>query len=127
MTDSDDASSRFRRGSAPLATKIGMTVDEDPHGIIHQSSARGLADLLARGDAFGFLARWFAKFVSDVNRREAREVGEFAVISAEFFAASGNNVTPAYLDYLRHCSAATSQSPRGCVTAPSPRCSIRRS
>ena len=66
-------------------------METDPHGNVRLSSAGGLADLLceeiksklgierARGDAFGYLERSFAGCVSDVDQREAREVGEFAV------------------------------------------------
>ena len=79
---------------APLSVRIGKTTETDPHGNIQLSSAGALADLLceeiksrlgikrARGDAFGYLERSFAGCVSDVDQREAREVGEFAVKQA---------------------------------------------
>jgi 6-phosphofructokinase 1 len=92
-----------------------------------------------RGDTFGYLQRSFFGCVSDVDQREAREIGEFAVRQAAggvksasvairrvgdykaeyklvdlakvagktkvmadaFIAPSGNDVTPAFLDYVR--------------------------
>jgi ATP-dependent phosphofructokinase / diphosphate-dependent phosphofructokinase len=92
-----------------------------------------------RGDTFGYLQRSFVGCVSDVDQREAREVGEKAVQYAmhghekgsvaikrvasyavdypliglehvaaktrvmedEFIAPAGNDVTPAFADYLR--------------------------
>ena len=92
-----------------------------------------------RGDTFGYLQRSFAGCVSDVDQREAREVGEKAVQYAvggagdgsvairrvadyavdyplipletvagktrvmedHFINAAGNDVTPAFTDYLR--------------------------
>jgi 6-phosphofructokinase 1 len=136
---------------APYALESESSPETDPHGNVRLSSAGGLADLLcreiktklglerARGDAFGYLERSFAGCVSDVDQREAREVGEFAaklaiwgstdgsvairrvgdyaveyvltdlcevagktkVMPDAFIAASGNDVTPAYLEYLR--------------------------
>ncbi len=136
---------------APYSIKTEQSVEMDPHGNVRLSSAGGLADLLCediktklgieriRGDAFGYLERSFAGCVSDVDQREAREVGEFAikraiwgdcdgsvaihrvgdyaveyvlkslrdvagktkVMSDAFIAASGSDIEPAYLDYLR--------------------------
>ena len=92
-----------------------------------------------RGDTFGYLQRSFAGCVSDVDQREAREVGEKAlhyasfgqsngsvairrigdyavdypliplesvagktrVMEDVFIGAQSNDVTPAFLDYLR--------------------------
>jgi 6-phosphofructokinase 1 len=92
-----------------------------------------------RGDTFGYLQRSFMGCVSDVDQREARDVGEKAVQYAmaghetgsvgikrvanygvdyplialesvagktrvmedEFIAKAGNDVTPAFVDYLR--------------------------
>ena len=92
-----------------------------------------------RGDTFGYLQRSFVGCVSDVDQREAREVGEKAVQYAiwegrngsvsirrvgdyavdyplipledvagktrvmedELINAAGNDVTPAFFDYLR--------------------------
>ena len=69
----------FRR----LAHKTGLLhAPSDPAG----SAARPLRVLLAklgikrvRGDTFGYLQRSFIGCVSDVDQREAREVGEKAV------------------------------------------------
>jgi len=85
----------------PLSIKLGKSVETDAHGNIRVSSA-GLADLLcqeiksklgierARGDTFGYLERSSASCVSDVDRREAREVGEFAVKMAIWGAGDGS-------------------------------------
>ena len=87
---------------APLSVRIGKTSETDPHGNIQLSSAGALADLLcaeiksklgikrARGDAFGYLERSFAGCASDVDQREAREVGEFAVKQAIWGRGDGS-------------------------------------
>ena len=135
----------------PLSVKLAGTVEKDAHGNVQLSGTGALADLLCeeiksklgikrvRGDTFGYLQRSFAGCTSDVDRREAREVGEFAVKQAiwgtgdgsvaigrignyavdytlvelakvggktrvmddAFIAASGSDVTPAFLEYLR--------------------------
>jgi ATP-dependent phosphofructokinase / diphosphate-dependent phosphofructokinase len=76
---------------APIITKLGSSVEKDAHGNIQLSGTGALADLLCeevknrlgikrvRGDTFGYLQRSFAGCVSDVDQREAREVGEKAV------------------------------------------------
>ena len=43
-----------------------------------------------RGDTFGYLQRSFAGFTSDVDRREAREVGEVALKQAIWGAGAGS-------------------------------------
>jgi 6-phosphofructokinase 1 len=43
-----------------------------------------------RGDTFGYLQRSFAECSSDVDRREAREVGEFAVKQAIWGKGGGS-------------------------------------
>jgi 6-phosphofructokinase len=75
----------------PLAVKLSGAVEEDAHGNVQLSGTGALADLLCaeiksglgikrvRGDTFGYLQRSFAGCSSDVDRREAREVGEIAV------------------------------------------------
>ena len=75
----------------PIITKLAQKVEHDPHGNIQLSGTGALADLLCeeiksklkikrvRGDTFGFLQRSFIGCVSDVDQREAREVGEKAV------------------------------------------------
>jgi 6-phosphofructokinase 1 len=78
----------------PLAVKLAGTVEKDAHGNVQLSGTGALADLLCeeiksklgikrvRGDTFGYLQRSFAGCVSDVDRKEARGVGEFAVKQA---------------------------------------------
>lgn len=79
---------------APLAVKLAGAAEKDAHGNVQLSGTGALADLLCeeikaklgikrvRGDTFGYLQRSFAGCVSDVDRREAREVAEFAVQQA---------------------------------------------
>ena len=69
----------------------GKDVERDAHGNVQLSGNGALADLLCdeikaklnikrvRGDTFGYLQRSFHGCVSDVDQREAREVGEKAV------------------------------------------------
>jgi 6-phosphofructokinase 1 len=75
----------------PIITKLASDVEKDAHGNIQLSGTGALADLLCeeiktklgikrvRGDTFGYLQRSFIGCVSDVDQREAREVGEKAV------------------------------------------------
>jgi len=136
---------------APMITKLAATVEKDAHGNVQLSGSGALADLLCeevksklgikrvRGDTFGYLQRSFVGCVSDVDQKEARDVGEKAVQYAmrghesgsvaikrvgnyavdyplialdmvagktrvmedDLIAASGNDVTPAFVDYLR--------------------------
>jgi 6-phosphofructokinase 1 len=135
----------------PLAVKLAGSAETDAHGNVQLSGTGALADLLCadiksklgiarvRGDTFGYLQRSFAGCSSDVDRKEAREVGEAAVNEAiwgaadgsiairrigdydvsyvpvklaavaaaskampdAFIAPSGNDVSPAFLRYLR--------------------------
>jgi 6-phosphofructokinase 1 len=74
----------------PIATKLAEQVEHDAHGNV-QLGGGALADMLVqvikqklgfkrvRGDTFGYLQRSFVGCVSDVDQREAREVGEKAV------------------------------------------------
>jgi ATP-dependent phosphofructokinase / diphosphate-dependent phosphofructokinase len=74
-----------------LATPAGTGLDRDAHGNVQLSGSGALADALCeairsrlkikrvRGDTFGYLQRSFVGCVSDVDAREAREVGEKAV------------------------------------------------
>ena len=79
---------------AQLGAQAGMAkggLERDAHGNVQLSGTGALADLLCeqikaqlgikrvRGDTFGYLQRSFLGCVSDVDQREAREVGELAV------------------------------------------------
>ncbi len=75
----------------PIAAKLASQLERDAHGNVQLSGTGALADLLTeavrsklqlkrvRGDTLGYLQRSFAGCVSDVDQREAREVGEKAV------------------------------------------------
>ncbi|MED5617701.1 6-phosphofructokinase [Ideonella sp. BN130291] len=75
----------------PIAAQLAKSVEHDAHGNVQLSGTGALADLLCeeiknklkikrvRGDTFGYLQRSFLGCVSDVDQREAREVGEKAV------------------------------------------------
>lgn len=75
----------------PIATKLAKVEERDAHGNVQLSGTSSLADLLTdairsklnikrvRGDTLGYLQRSFIGCVSDVDQREAREVGEKAV------------------------------------------------
>jgi 6-phosphofructokinase len=76
---------------APIAAQLAGELERDAHGNVQLSGTGALADLLCeeikqklkikrvRGDTFGYLQRSFIGCVSDVDAREAREVGEKAV------------------------------------------------
>ncbi len=76
---------------SPLSVKLSGAPEKDAHGNVQLSGTGALADLLCeevksklgiarvRGDTFGYLQRCFTGCSSDVDRREAREVGETAV------------------------------------------------
>jgi len=73
------------------AALLAKEIERDDHGNVQLSGSGALADLLCdeikaklgikrvRGDTFGYLQRSFIGCVSDVDAREAREVGEKAV------------------------------------------------
>lgn len=75
----------------PILVKLAKQLEHDAHGNVQLSGTGALADLLCeeiraklkikrvRGDTFGYLQRSFVGCVSDVDQREAREVGEKAV------------------------------------------------
>jgi 6-phosphofructokinase 1 len=77
--------------SEPIVTLLAKEIEKDAHGNVQLSGTGALADLLCeeikeklgikrvRGDTFGYLQRSFIGCVSDVDQREAREVGEKAV------------------------------------------------
>jgi 6-phosphofructokinase 1 len=75
----------------PILAQLAKSAEHDAHGNVQLSGTGALADLLCeeikgklgikrvRGDTFGYLQRSFIGCVSDVDQREAREVGEKAV------------------------------------------------
>ena len=87
---------------APIATRLAKDVERDAHGNVQLSGSGALAELLCnevkdklrinrvRGDTFGYLQRSFIGCVSDVDQREAREVGEKAVQFAMWGDADGS-------------------------------------
>lgn len=85
----------------PIAAQLAKNLEHDAHGNVQLSGTGALADLLCeqikaklgfkrvRGDTFGYLQRSFIGCVSDVDQREAREVGEKAVQYAMWGDAKG--------------------------------------
>ena len=75
----------------PMMTILTKNTETDAHGNVQLSGTGALGDLLSnlvkdqlkikrvRSDTFGYLQRSFIGCVSDVDQREAREVGEKAV------------------------------------------------
>ena len=96
---------------APIIVKLASAVEKDAHGNVQLSGTGALADLLCeevkaklgikrvRGDTFGYLQRSFAGCVSDVDQREAREVGEKAVHYAMWGKANGSVAIKRVADY----------------------------
>lgn len=88
----------------PIITTLMEQVEKDAHGNVQLSGSGMLADLLTslikdklglkrvRGDTLGYLQRSFVGCVSDVDQREAREVGEKAVQYAMFGDRDGSVV-----------------------------------
>jgi 6-phosphofructokinase 1 len=86
----------------PVATLLAKEIERDAHGNVQLSGTGALADLLCdeikaklgikrvRGDTFGYLQRSFIGCVSDVDQREAREVGEKAVQFAMWGERNGS-------------------------------------
>jgi 6-phosphofructokinase len=86
----------------PIAALLAKDLEHDAHGNVQLSGNGALADLLCeeiktklnikrvRGDTFGYLQRSFIGCVSDVDQREAREVGEKAVQFAMWGKTSGS-------------------------------------
>lgn len=86
----------------PIVVQLAKTVEHDAHGNVQLSGNGALADLLCdtiksrlgikrvRGDTFGYLQRSFIGCVSDVDQREAREVGEKAVQFAMWGKSDGS-------------------------------------
>jgi ATP-dependent phosphofructokinase / diphosphate-dependent phosphofructokinase len=114
LSDVKDTQARFGRCVAavsegihdasgqPIATQLAKRIERDSHGNMQLSGNAVLADLLCeeikaklglervRGDTFGYLQRSFIGCVSDVDAREAREVGEKAVQYAMWGAHDGS-------------------------------------
>lgn len=88
----------------PIVVKLAKEVEKDAHGNVQLSGTGQLADMLCdevknklgikrvRGDTFGYLQRSFVGCVSDVDQREAREVGEKAVQYAMWGKQDGSVV-----------------------------------
>lgn len=86
----------------PIAALLAKDLEHDAHGNVQLSGNGALADLLCkeikaklkikrvRGDTFGYLQRSFIGCVSDVDQREAREVGEKAVQFAMWGGCDGS-------------------------------------
>ena len=87
---------------APIAALLAKDLEHDAHGNMQLSGNGALADLLCeeiksklkikrvRGDTLGYLQRSFIGCVSDVDQREAREVGEKAVQFAMWGSRCGS-------------------------------------
>jgi len=85
-----------------IVSLLAKTVERDAHGNVQLSGTGELASLLCdevktklgikrvRGDTFGYLQRSFIGCVSDVDQREAREVGEKAVQYAMWGGQNGS-------------------------------------
>lgn len=86
----------------PILARLAKDLERDAHGNLQLSGSGALADLLCeeikrrlgikrvRGDTFGYLQRSFVGCVSDVDQREAREVGEKAVQFAMWGHSNGS-------------------------------------
>lgn len=86
----------------PIITRLAEQVERDAHGNVQLSGTGALADLLVdlvktktgikrvRGDTLGYMQRSFVGCVSDVDQREAREVGEKAVQFAMWGQSNGS-------------------------------------
>jgi 6-phosphofructokinase 1 len=86
----------------PILALLAKDLEQDAHGNVQLSGSGALADLLCeeikaklkikrvRGDTFGYLQRSFVGCVSDVDQREAREVGEKAVQYAMWGSSNGS-------------------------------------
>ena len=95
----------------PILSLLAKQLEHDAHGNVQLSGTGALADLLCeeikgklgikrvRGDTFGYLQRSFLGCVSDVDQREAREVGEKAVQYAMWGASNGSVAIRRVADY----------------------------
>ncbi len=95
----------------PILAGMASELERDAHGNVQLSGSGALAEGLCslirsrlnikrvRGDTLGYLQRSFLGCVSDVDQREAREVGEKAVQHAVWGAANGSVVMQRTGDY----------------------------
>ena len=102
------STTRTARRSSPSSP---ARCEKDAHGNVQLSGTGALADLLCeevknklgikrvRGDTFGYLQRSFVGCVSDVDQREAREVGEKAVQYAMWGDKNGSVAIRRVADY----------------------------
>ena len=86
----------------PLLARLSKQTEADAHGNLNLSGSGALSDHLAetvkrelaiarvRGETLGYLQRSFLGCVSDVDQREAREVGEKAVQYAHWGDRDGS-------------------------------------
>ncbi len=86
----------------PMVSQLAKNIERDEHHNVQLSGTGALADLLCeeiksklkikrvRGDTLGYLQRSFLGCVSDVDQREAREVGKKAVQYAMRGAPDGS-------------------------------------
>jgi len=86
----------------PMMTKLTHSTETDAHGNVQLSGTGMLGDLLSdlvkqklnikrvRSDTFGYLQRSFIGCVSDIDQREAREVGERAAHYAIWYNLDGS-------------------------------------
>jgi 6-phosphofructokinase 1 len=86
----------------PIMTKLQDSIEKDAHGNVQLSGTGALGDALTkiikdrlgitrvRSDTFGYLQRSFMGCVSDVDQREAREVGEKAAQFAIWYNKDGS-------------------------------------
>ncbi|MDD4224412.1 MAG: 6-phosphofructokinase [Candidatus Cloacimonetes bacterium] len=86
----------------PMMTILTKNSETDAHGNVQLSGTGMLGDLLAdlvreklkikrvRSDTFGYLQRSFVSCVSDIDQREAREVGERAAHYAIWYNLDGS-------------------------------------
>jgi 6-phosphofructokinase 1 len=95
----------------PIAVKYCKEIERDSHGNLQLSGNGLLGDLLAhyiknglgikrvRVDTFGYLQRSFIESVSDIDRMEAREIGEKAVQYAVIHDMNGSVAIKRIGDY----------------------------
>ena len=86
----------------PILSRLKNNLDKDAHGNVQLSGTGALADLLTeaiksktnikriRGDTFGYLQRSFLGCASEVDMREAREVGLHAIQFASTTSRDGS-------------------------------------